>query len=127
MPRMLAMAEVAWSPLKIQDYKNFLQRIPKQIRYLDNKGVHYRIPEPQGFQSDTTSKDEVFVKLQPYVPGTKIYYTLDGSDPTAHPALYKEPIRINLKTKPTMILNIIQVTPSDKTSLVYGADYRKYQ
>ncbi len=125
MPRMLAMAEVAWSPLKTKEYKNFLQRIPKQLQYLDEKDIHYRIPEPEGLQSDTTSKDEVIVKLQPYVPGTKIYYTLDGSDPTMHSALYKEAIRISLKTKPVVKLNVIQVTPSGNTSLVYSADYMK--
>jgi hexosaminidase len=63
--------------------------------------------------------------LKPYVPGTKIYYTLDGSDPTMQSALYKEAIRVNLKTKPVVKLNVIQVTPSGNTSLVYSADYMK--
>ena len=125
MPRMLAMAEVAWSPLETKNYNSFLQRIPKQLECLDKEHIHYRIPEPQGLQSDTTSQDEVIVKLQSYVPGTKIYYTLDIKDPTTHSSLYKEPIRINLKTKPTARLNIIQVTPSANTSLVYSANYVK--
>jgi len=125
MPRMLAMAEVAWSPLQKQDYKNFMQRIPKQLQYLDSKGVHYRIPEPQGLQNDTTSRDVVMVKLIPYVPGTKIYYTLGNTEPTTHSAVYKEPVQINLRAKETVRLNVMQVTPSGNTSVVYSADYMR--
>ena len=98
-------------------------KLKLRLQYLDYKEVHLRIQEPQGLQRDTTSKDEMIVKLQPYVPGTIIYYTLDGSDPATHSALYKELVCINLKTKPTVRLNIIQVTPPGNTSVLYRADY----
>lgn len=123
MPRMLAMAEVAWTPLKEKNYDNFLQRIPKQLQYLDDNHIHFRIPEPAGFGNDTTTKKSVDVKLQPYVPGTKIYYTLDGSTPTTASALYSKPIRIDLKNTPKATLNIIEVTPSGNTSIMYSAEY----
>src|SRR5699024_2283060 len=92
MPRMLAVAEVAWSPLKKKNFKDFLKRIPKQLGYLDRIGVHFRIPEPEGLSSDTTSRNRIKVNLRSYVPDSKIYYTLDGSDPTTGSALYKSPI-----------------------------------
>lgn len=123
MPRMLAMAEVAWTPLKGKNYDNFLSRIPKQLEYLDRQDFNFRIPEPAGFANDTTAKKTVVVKLQPYVPGTKIYYTLDGSTPTTGSALYGKPLRIDLKNTPKTTLNIIEVTPTGRTSIMYSAEY----
>lgn len=41
MPRMLAMAEVAWTPLKAKQYRNFLNRIPRQLQYLDAHHISY--------------------------------------------------------------------------------------
>lgn len=123
MPRMLAMAEVAWTPLKEKDYNNFLARIPKQLQYLDVRHFNYRIPEPAGFGNDTTTKKSVNVEMTPYVPEAKIYYTLDGSTPTTSSALYSKPIRIDLSSTPKATLNIIEVTPSGHTSIMYSAEY----
>ncbi|HEX5554609.1 MAG TPA: family 20 glycosylhydrolase, partial [Chitinophagaceae bacterium] len=123
MPRMMAMAEVAWTPLKEKNYDNFLLRVPRQLQYLDDKGIHFRIPEPAGLQSDTVSSRKVVVKLQPAVPGAKIYYTLDGSDPTASSTRYSDPIRIDLTDQSSARLNVIEVTPSGNTSIVYSATY----
>ncbi len=125
MPRMMAVAEDAWSPQEKKDYDSFLQRLPKQLSYLDKKGIHFRIPEPEGLKSTTTSKDKMTVELTSYVPDSKIYYTLDGSDPTTESTLYKKPIRINLNKKPETTLNLIEVTPSGNTSVVYSAEYAK--
>ncbi len=123
MPRMLAMAEVAWTPLENKNLSAFLQRLPRQLQWLDRQGIHYRIPEPAGFGNDTTTRSSVTVKLEPYVPGTKIYYTLDGSAPSASSPRYTAPIRIDLKEQPKAVLQIIQVTPSGNTSVVYSASY----
>jgi hexosaminidase len=123
MPRLMAMAEVAWTPLKEKNYDNFLLRVPRQLQYLDDKGIHFRIPEPAGLQSDTVSSRKVVVKLQPAVPGAKIYYTLDGSDPTASSTRYSDPIRIDLTDQSSARLNVIEVTPSGNTSIVYSATY----
>lgn len=100
-------------------------KLSQHLQHVDNKNVHFRFPEPEWLQSDTASKEEMIVKLQPYVPGIKIYYTLDGSDPITHSNLYQEPFRINIKSKATVRLNIIQVTPSGITCLVYSVDYAR--
>jgi hexosaminidase len=125
MPRMMAMAEVAWTPLKQKDYASFKARLPRQLHYLDQQGIHFRIPEPAGFQSDSLAGKRVIVKLQAAFPGTHIYYTTDGSNPTTQSALYQDPIHISLEDKPEATLRLIEVTPSGNTSIVYSATYKR--
>ena len=123
MPRMLAMSEVAWTPVERKNYDNFLTRIPGQLQYLDKIGVHFRIPEPAGLVSDTLTKRRLKVDLSSYVPGSKMYYTLDGSTPTTQSTPYTRPIGIDLKENPNTTLNVVEVTPSGNTSIVYSARY----
>ena len=125
LPRMLAMSEVAWTSLKNKNYGDFLERLPAQLQYLDKKHVHFRIPEPEGLKGDTTSASSLTVHLKPYVPGTQMYFTLDGSVPTSASARYSEPIRLNLSESAPVRLRLIEVTPSGNTSVPYEADYKK--
>ena len=46
MPRMLALAEVVWSPEETKDYEDFRRRMVAQLEHLDAHGVNYRVPEP---------------------------------------------------------------------------------
>jgi hexosaminidase len=125
MPRMMAMAEVAWTPLKQKNYASFNARLPRQLQYLDGQGIHFRIPEPMGLQGDSVAGKRVVVKLQAPFPGTRIYYTTDGSDPTPQSTLYQDPIRISLDAKPETTLRLIEVTPSGNTSIIYSATYKR--
>ena len=47
-PRMLALAEVVWSPQELRNWEDFVQRLPDHLRYLDALGVNYRQPEVVG-------------------------------------------------------------------------------
>ena len=42
MPRMLALAEIVWSPAEAKDFENFLKRIEWHLARLDALGVNYR-------------------------------------------------------------------------------------
>jgi hexosaminidase len=44
-PRLLALAEVVWSPLAARDWAEFQRRLPRQLRLLDALGVNYRVPD----------------------------------------------------------------------------------
>jgi hexosaminidase len=41
-PRVLALAEIAWSPRETRDWKSFSARLPAALRLLDRLGVKYR-------------------------------------------------------------------------------------
>ena len=43
-PRMLALAEVVWSPRAARDYESFSARLPDRLAELDRLGVNYRKP-----------------------------------------------------------------------------------
>ncbi|HEX6132429.1 MAG TPA: family 20 glycosylhydrolase [Longimicrobiales bacterium] len=46
LPRMLALAEVVWSPKAARDWAAFTRRVPPQLARLDAMGVNYRRPDP---------------------------------------------------------------------------------
>ena len=41
-PRVLALAEIAWSPRDARDWASFSERLPAALRFLDTLGVLYR-------------------------------------------------------------------------------------
>jgi hexosaminidase len=93
LPRMLALAEVVWSPKDARDWDSFAGRLPVELRRLDELGVNYRIPHVRGLESDRlTLDDAVTVALHSLVPGARIHYTTDGTDPDGASPLYAGPI-----------------------------------
>ena len=47
-PRVLALAEIAWSPSEARDWTSFSARLPAALRLLDRLGVKYRRPNSVG-------------------------------------------------------------------------------
>jgi hexosaminidase len=43
-PRVLALAEIAWSPRDARDWDSFQKRLPAALKFLDGLGVNYRKP-----------------------------------------------------------------------------------
>ncbi len=95
LPRMLALAEVVWSPADARSWDRFVARLPSQFERLESLGVNYRIPEVAGLGEDrvTTSDSDVVVLSHP-VPSAEIRFTLDGSAPTRDSELYSNPFMI---------------------------------
>jgi hexosaminidase len=123
-PRLLAFAEVAWSPEAGRRYENFRSRLPFQLAHLDARHVSYRIPEPAGLHDlYTTSDDQAIIELRADVPGSLIRYTLDGSEPGETSPRYLSPIRVPLPLGQSTRLNLDVVAPSGRRSVVYGATF----
>jgi hexosaminidase len=123
-PRLLAFAEAVWSPPAVRNYTDFKRRLPYQLGRLDAQDVRYRIPEPAGLADFyTTSQDRTVVALTPVVPGAQMFYTLDGSEPSANSAPYQGPLQIELPLGRPVTLNLVVTTPQERRSVVYGATF----
>jgi hexosaminidase len=104
LPRLLALAEVVWSPREARDWVRFSSDLPAQLRRLDALGVNYRIPTVTGLESDRLTLDgRVTVALQALIADAQIRYTTDGSDPSERSALYTQPLRLKVDRKGTVV------------------------
>ncbi len=121
-PRMLALSESLWSKPEDKNFSDFSKRLSAHFPRLDKQNVNYRIPEPTGLQNIVLDRDAfALTPLGLPMPGSKIYYTLDGSVPTEKSALYTRPIEVKVKDDETVELKTIVVTPSGRKSVVYSA------
>lgn len=119
-PRMLALAEVVWSPQEGRDFADFQRRLASQFPLLDKQNVNYRIPEPEGLTNIVTKDANAVIELKPF-SGTRVYYTTDGSTPTESSTLYSKPIEIALADNEIKTLKTIVVNGIGRKSVVYTA------
>lgn len=111
-PRVVALAEIAWSDLSRKDYKDFERRINNMYVRLDSHNINYHIPMPEGVESnyiafiDSTSLAFNNTRNYPMV------YTVDSSEPSAESLVYNSPISINKNTT----VKIATLLPSGKLS-----------
>lgn len=87
-PRALALAETAWTPAGQKDYPGFLERLRQNEKLLKSKGINYfdRYEELKYEWKGNT------LNLSTTLPGGRIYYTLDGRNPTDQDILYQNPV-----------------------------------
>ncbi|MES2704311.1 MAG: family 20 glycosylhydrolase [Bacteroidota bacterium] len=119
LPRMLALAEVAWSPKGNKDFKNFSEdRLAHQLPRLDAAGYNYRVPEPIGAMDTTVTGDKFSIQLKAPVEGASIHYTLDGNTPGTTDLLYTAPLALTVPAGKEVTFKCITITPSGKKSNV---------
>lgn len=87
-PRLLALAEVAWTYNKERDFEEFYDRVQGQYSYLKSKNVSYGL---EG-KSVNISVDEDFkIQLESGVPNLDLFYAINGADFVP----YTEPIKVD--------------------------------
>jgi hexosaminidase len=119
LPRMLALAEVAWTPVAGKDYNNFsTERVPQHLARFDALGYDYRVPVPIGAKDSTMTGGKYTITLAPSVAGGKIYYTIDGYTPRETDMLYTAPLQFTVPDGKHVDLQTILITPSGKRSIV---------
>ncbi len=95
LPRLLALAEVVWSPVGERCWESFARRLPHQLAVLDRAGVNYRIPDVMGLEKDRLTLEETHpVEMFAPVPGGGIRYTLDGTEPGRGSAQYSGDLQV---------------------------------
>lgn len=128
-PRMLALAEVAWTPQAQRDFGDFQRRLRDQFPRLDVQRVAYRIPAPEGLsdalrvQRAGADGDAVrhTLALTPAVPGATLRYTTDGSAPDENSPLYRKPIALTVPLNGERRVRVLTFTPAGRRSAVHEA------
>lgn len=117
LPRLAAMSEVQWMEPDKKDYKNFLTRLPRLLALYDKLGYNYasHIFDVQATLTpnfDTNSLDVEFNTID----SATVYYTLDGSDPSASSTNYEG--RFSIKEEAE--LKAIAIREQGKNSKVFS-------
>ncbi|TDE03254.1 glycoside hydrolase family 20 protein [Flavobacterium hiemivividum] len=94
LPRMLALAEVVWSPSAAKDWTSFNQRLKWHYRGFQQKGLHYSEGSNKIEITPKVENGQLTVALASEVVGSEIFYTLDGSDPNDNSIKYDAPFTI---------------------------------
>lgn len=94
-PRLAAVAEVAWSPAALKDWRRFLRSLDSFNRHMDHKGVAYA-RSMYNIQHKVTPDEPgvLSVNLQCERPDVTIRYTMDGSDPTPDSPVFTSDIPV---------------------------------
>jgi hexosaminidase len=124
-PRLLALAEVVWSPSEARDWAGFLARLSPRLARLDAAGVNYRIPDVSGLEHDRLTLDSHFtVELGTPLAEGEIRYTTDGSEATVASPRYTSPLRIQATDEGTSVAARIFL-PDGRSSAVRRARFAR--
>jgi hexosaminidase len=119
LPRLMALSEVAWSPLANKNFKDFSEiRLPGHLAWLDKNDINYRVPAAIGAKDTVMIGSQLNVTLKPSVEGAKIYYTIDGYTPRETDLIYNIPLNFPVPQDQFRELQTIVITPSGKRSVV---------
>ncbi|MCW3466200.1 family 20 glycosylhydrolase [Chitinophaga nivalis] len=119
MPRMTALAEVLWTHRP--DYEGYLQRLQAHYKRLDNLGIHYRLPDLDGFTEDNVFVDKGSLQVKKPLTDMTIRYTTDGSIPDAKAKVLPGSLTI---TRPDTI-RLAAFSPAGNRGDIYTLRYRQ--
>src|ERR1700744_5092050 len=119
-PRLLALSELAWTPLAGKNFKDFSEiRLPAQLAWLDKNDYDYHVPTAIGTSQDTIIfGSQLNVNLKPSETGAKIFYTIDSYAPRETDLQYHMPVTYDVPQDQYRDLQTIVITPSGKRSQV---------
>lgn len=118
LPRMLALAEVAWSPIKEKNFDRFYDKtLGRHLSRLEAEGFNYRVPETLGVSDTTMIGSEFTFKLSTPISGAKIFYTLNGRVPDDTDLQYTDPLRFFIPEQEKRELRTLVITPGGRRSI----------
>lgn len=93
-PRMLALAEVAWTNPENKSWKSFKYRVNQSIPTLQHKGYNTFTlsKEPEILMENDSLNNAIAIALKSEISPVEIRYTTDGSAVTGESQLYETPI-----------------------------------
>lgn len=111
-PKVLAVAEVAWTPVENKDFEDFCRRLDNSYVRLDMHGINYHIPvpeQPYGSCNTIAFTDTAFVEFTTTRPVKMLYTLRSNGRPNIE---YDGPIVMT----ESGVIRICSVLPSGKTS-----------
>lgn len=120
MPRMTAMAEVAWTDSS-KNYTSYLERLKSQYARWDKMKIHYRLPDLAGFTDKNVFIDSAVLSVQKPLPNLIIHYTTDGSLPDLQSPVLPD----NFKIYHSQTIKMAAYTPSGNRGDTYTLQYAK--
>jgi hexosaminidase len=98
-PRATAIAEVAWVPSGGKNFEDFATRLKEHVKRLDYLKVNYskRILDVKAI-TQFNNQGQLQVRLEKLDSDSKIYYTLDGKEPSSSSTEYMIPITLDKTT-----------------------------
>ena len=95
LPRMAALSEIQWSAAEKKNYDCFLSRLPQLTNLYDVKGYNYATHafDITGRLVPNTAEEALEVTFKT-IDNCPIYYTLDGTEPTAASAKYEGALKL---------------------------------
>jgi hexosaminidase len=120
MPRMTALAEVAWTDHP-GDYQSYLERLRYQYPRWDMLHIHYRLPDLKGFTDNNVFTDSAVLTVQKPLADMVIHYTTDGTLPSASSAVLPQSLTI----KKTVNIKLAAFTPEGNRGDIYVLKYEK--
>ena len=124
LPRMLALAEVVWSPREARDWDGFARRLPPELAALDRLGVNYRVPDVAGLETDQlTLEPRVTLRLSTLRHDATIRYTTDGTLPDGTSPRYTSPVTLAV-TAAGVTVTARAFLPNGRASPARAATFR---
>lgn len=120
MPRMTALAEVAWTD-NPKDYDSYLERLQKQYYRWDLMHIHYRLPDLSGFADHNVFIDSTLLTVKKPLPDLNIHYTLNGELPTQQSPLFPA----HLPIRHTETIKLAAFTPQGNRGDTYTIQYSR--
>ena len=124
-PRLMAVSEVAWIKQSKRNWEDFRTRVGTHFKRLDNKGCHYRLPQPRIVKEEKNTDGTVTFTLACDVPGADICYTTNGRYPNVRSPKYTGPVTLANRED----LRAITVVSNTRYSLplYFAPDYSAYK
>ncbi len=95
LPRMLALAEVVWSPKETRNWNSFNERLQSQFKGFDQRGLHYSKGNFKVDIKPSSQNGQLFVTLSTEAYKGEVYYTTNGDQPTTQSKKYTDPVLID--------------------------------
>lgn len=125
LPRMLALAEVVWTPKATKDWLDFNNRLGYHFRGFEQKGFHFSQGNFKVAIKALPQYGKLLVNLATDSPLGEIYYTLNGQQPSLNDFKYQAPFAIDstLTLKAITVINgmVKGITPAEQRFAMHKA------